>query len=258
MAKMKWHEAGTKELEAGVKEVALFVMNDAGTAYTAGVPWNGVTGITENPGGADKTDLYADDEKYATLRGTETYSFGIEAYTYPDEWAECDGSKEVADGVFIGQQTRKAFALAYKTSIGDDAHPGMDKGYKLHIVWNSSAAPSSRGYTTINDNPDAITFSWDADSTPVACTGHKSVSTITIDSTKANAEKLAALEAVLYGQDADVENEIEATNATMLTPDQVIAALTVSAATTPAVEGDANQGSTTNPPAGDGNQTSNP
>lgn len=223
MPKMKWHEAGTKEIEAGVKEVGLFPMGDNGS-YAAGVAWNGVTGITENPGGADKTDLYADDEKYATLRGTETYAFGIEAYTYPDEWAECDGSKEVADGVYIGQQARKAFALVYKTSIGDDAHPGMDKGYKLHIVWNCTAAPSSRGYTTINDNPDAITFSWDADSTPVACTGHKSVSTIVIDSTKAKEAKLKALEAVLYGSDAEGGSG-SGTTPTMLTPDQVIAAL---------------------------------
>lgn len=229
MAKLTWHAAGTKEIEAGVKEVALFPMNDAGTAYATGVAWNGVTGITENPGGADKTDLYADDEKYATLRGTETYAFGIEAYTYPDEWSECDGSKEAtnAQGVFLGQQTRKAFALVYKTSIGDDTHPGMDKGYKLHMVWNCSAAPSSRSYTTINENPDAISFSWDADSTPIACPGYKSVSTIVIDSTKANETKLATLEEMIYGKNATSGGN-DGSEPTMPTPAQVLSTMSTS------------------------------
>ena len=228
MSKMVWHETGSKEIEAGVKEVALFPINAAGTAYATGVAWNGVTGITENPGGADKTDLYADDEKYATLRGAETYSFGIEAYTYPDEWAECDGSVEVSDGVFLGQQGRKAFALVYKTSIGDDTHPGMDKGYKLHLVWNCTAAPSSRGYTTINDNPDAITFSWDADSTPIACPGYKSVSTIVIDSTKANSTKLNTLLDMIYGKNGSGQGGTGATEPTMPTPTQVISTMSAS------------------------------
>lgn len=202
MAELKWDLSGQREFESGVRKVVLYPMGTSG--YGAGVAWNGVTGITENPGGADATDLYADDIKYATLRAAETFSCTIEAYTYPDEWNECDGSAEAETGVFLGQQPRKAFGLCYRTEIGDDAHPGMDKGYKLHIVYNSTASPSSRGYTTINDNPDAITFSWEATSTPVEFSkqeykSHKAVSTITIDSTKVDSTKMTALEALLYG-----------------------------------------------------------
>lgn len=195
--KLKWDQAGQREFESGVRQVALFPMGTDG--YEAGVAWNGVTAINENPGGADKTELYADDIKYAVMRSAETFAFTIEAYTYPDEWNECDGSIEAADGVFLGQQSRKAFGLVYRTEIGDDQHPGMDKGYKLHIIYNSTASPSSRGYSTINENPDAISFSWEADSTPVECAGHKAVSTIVIDSTKANSTKLGQLEAILFG-----------------------------------------------------------
>ena len=188
------------------------------SGYEQGVAWNGVTGISENPGGADVTDLFADDIKNASLRAAETFGCTIEAYTYPDEWNECDGSAEAATGVFIGQQTRKAFGLCYRTAIGDDAHPGMDKGYKLHLIYNSTASPSSRSYATINDNPDAITFSWEATSTPVATTGRKAVSTIVIDSTKCDATKLTALEDKLYGT-ANAEAQLPS-------PDQVIADMT--------------------------------
>lgn len=202
MAKLVWDQSGQREFESGVRQVVLFPMGT--TDYDSGVAWNGVTGITENPSGADVTDLYADDIKYASLRAAEQFGCTIEAYTYPDEWNECDGSAEAETGVFIGQQPRKAFGLVYRTEIGDDKHPGMDKGYKLHIIYNSTAAPSSRGYTTINDNPDAITFSWEANSTPVGFEtekfkGHKPVSTIVIDSTKADATALAALEDLVYG-----------------------------------------------------------
>ena len=165
MAKLVWDQSGQKEFESGVSQVVLFPMG--ASDYEKGVAWNGVTAITENPSGADVTDLYADDIKYASLRAAEQFGCTIEAYTYPDEWNECDGSAEAETGVFIGQQPRKAFGLAYKTKIGDDKHPGLDKGYKIHIIYNSTASPSSRGYTTITDNPDAITFSWEANSTPV-------------------------------------------------------------------------------------------
>lgn len=212
MSKLVWDQSGKREFESGVSEVALFPMGDG--AYEKGVPWNGVTGITENPGGADKTDLFADDIKYASLRAAETFGCTIEAFTYPDEWCECDGSAEVANGVFIGQQPRKAFGLVYKTKIGDDVHPGMDKGYKLHVIYNCTASPSSRSYATINDNPDAITFSWEADSTPVACTGHKAVSSITIDSTKIDSAKLTLIVDKLYG---DANND-----ATLLEPDDLL------------------------------------
>ena len=207
MAKLTWHNTGDREIEAGVSEVALFPMGNSG--YESGIAWNGVTAINENPSGADVTDLYADNIKYASMTSAEKFGFTIEAYTYPDAWAECDGSKEAVTGVFLGQQPRKAFGLVYKTQIGDEAHPGMDKGYKLHIIYNCTAAPSSRGYTTINDNPDAISFSWEANSTPVAVTGYKATSAITIDSTKANSTKLTALIAKIYGD----------TNATPTLPD---------------------------------------
>lgn len=217
MATLVWDQSGAREIESGISEVVLYPMGSGG-AYGAGVAWNGVTAISENPGGADITDLFADDIKYASLRAAETFGCTIEAFTYPDEWNECDGSVEAATGVFIGQQPRKAFGLCYKTKIGDDTHPGMDKGYKLHIVYNCTANPSSRGYTTINDNPDAISFSWEATSTPVACTNHKAVSTIVIDSTKADSTKLTALLAVLHGDSSN--------SATLPDPDSIIGDMT--------------------------------
>ena len=216
MAKLVWDQTGYREFESGVRNVVLYPMGASG--YEQGVAWNGVTGISENPGGADVTDLFADDIKYASLRAAETFGCTIEAYTYPDEWNECDGSAEAATGVFVGQQTRKAFGLCYRTAIGDDAHPGMDKGYKLHLIYNSTASPSSRSYATINDNPDAITFSWEATSTPVATTGRKAVSSIVIDSTKCDAAKLTALEDKLYG---GTNSEAQ-----LPSPDQVIADMT--------------------------------
>lgn len=198
--KLTWHNNGDNEFEAGVSDVALYVMNNNGT-YGTGIAWNGVTAINENPSGADATDLYADNVKYATLRSAEKFGFTIEAYTYPDEWAECDGSAEASPGVYLGQQNRKAFGLVYKTKIGDDTHPGMDKGFKLHIVYKCTASPSGRGYTTINENPDAISMSWEATSTPIPVSGYKDCSTITIDSTKADSTKLTALLEKFYGDE---------------------------------------------------------
>lgn len=196
-----WDVTGTREFESGVSQVVLFPMKSDGT-YDVGVAWSGVTGIDESPSGADATDLYADDIKYATLRSAEKFDFTISAYDYPDEWAECDGSAEPTPGVFLGQQNRKAFGLVYKTKIGDDTHPGMDKGYKLHIIYNSTASPSSRSYATINENPDAITFSWSASSTPTNVTGYKAVSTIVIDSTKVDETKLGTILKKVYGDTA--------------------------------------------------------
>lgn len=213
MSKLVWDQDGTRNLEAGVKNVVLFPMGSNG--YENGVAWSGITGISENPAGADLTDLYADDIKYASLRAAETFGCTIEAYTYPDEWNDCDGSAEAATGVFLGQQARKAFGLCYTTSIGDDAHPGMDKGYKIHLIYNCTASPSSRSFATINDNPDAITFSWEASSTPVAVENYKAVSTIVIDSTKADATKLETLKTSLYGGDN--------TESTLPTPAAVLA-----------------------------------
>ena len=197
MAKLTWHNAHDRKLEAGVEEVILFPMGNEG--YEDGVAWNGVTAVNENPSGADITDLYADNIKYASMRSAEKFGFRIEAYNYPDEWVECDGSKEVVSGVFFGQQFRKLFGLCYKTKIGDETSPSMDYGYKLHIIYNCTASPSGKGYTTINDNPDAISFSWEADSTPVPVTGHKDTCEIVVDSTKADPDKLADLIDLLYG-----------------------------------------------------------
>ena len=197
MAKLTWDNTGERIFETGVKQGVLYPIQSDGK-YTKGVAWNGLTAVTESPSGAEATALYADDIKYLNLLSNEEFGATIEAYTYPDEFAECDGSAELATGVMIGQQKRKTFGLCYRTTIGNDVE-GNDYGYKLHLVYGCLAAPSEKGYSTINDNPDAITFSWEVSTTPVNVEGFKPTSQITIDSTKADPTKLAALEAVLYG-----------------------------------------------------------
>ena len=197
MPKLTWDNTGERIFETGVKQGVLYPIQPDGK-YTKGVAWNGLTAVTESPSGAEATALYADDIKYLNLLSNEEFGATIEAYTYPDEFAECDGSAELATGVMIGQQKRKTFGLCYRTTIGNDVE-GNDYGYKLHLVYGCLAAPSEKGYSTINDNPDAITFSWEVSTTPVNVEGFKPTSQITIDSTKADPTKLAALEAVLYG-----------------------------------------------------------
>ena len=197
MAKLTWDNAGERIFETGVKQGVLYPIQSDGK-YSKGVAWNGLTAVTESPSGAEATALYADDIKYLNLLSNEEFGATIEAYTYPDEFAECDGSAELATGVMIGQQKRKIFGLCYRTTIGNDVE-GNDYGYKLHLVYGCLAAPSEKGYSTINDNPDAITFSWEVSTTPVNVEGFKPTSQITIDSTKADPTKLAALEAILYG-----------------------------------------------------------
>ena len=197
MPKLTWDNTGERIFETGVKQGVLYPIQSDGK-YTKGVAWNGLTAVTESPSGAEATALYADDIKYLNLLSNEEFGATIEAYTYPDEFAECDGSAELATGVMIGQQKRKTFGLCYRTTIGNDVE-GNDYGYKLHLVYGCLAAPSEKGYSTINDNPDAITFSWEVTTTPVNVEGFKPTSQITIDSTKADPTKLAALEAVLYG-----------------------------------------------------------
>lgn len=203
MAKLTWDQTGERLYETGTKNGVLFVQENG--SYPKGVAWNGLTGVTESPSGADTTDLYADDSKYLSLRSAEDFGGTIEAYTYPDEFAACDGSAEVATGVTIGQQTRKAFGLSYRTIIGNDAD-GDDHGYKLHLVYGATASPSERGYATVNDSPDAITFSWEFETTPVSIgtingKAFKPAACLTIDSTKVNAAKLAAFEEILYGSE---------------------------------------------------------
>lgn len=199
MAKLVWGKTGDRLYETGVKNGVLYVRGTDGT-YEGGVAWNGLTAVTESPSGAEPTPLYADDIKYLNLLSNEEFAATIEAYTYPDEFMECDGSKSIATGVYIGQQARKTFGLCYKTTLGNDVD-GNDHGYKLHIIYGALAAPSEKAYATINDSPEAMTFSWEISTTPVEVTGAKPTASIVIDSTKADKTKLTALEAILYGSE---------------------------------------------------------
>lgn len=199
MSKLKWDATGQRRFETGVDHAVLYLLSNAGL-YDKGVPWNGITGITESPSGAEANPLYADNIKYLNLISAEDFGATIEAYTYPDEWMECDGSAEVVPGVTIGQQNRKTFGLSYRTKLGNDVD-SQDHGYKLHLIYGALAAPSERGYQTINDSPEAITFSWEITTTPVDVPGFKPTACLTIDSTKVSADKLAALEQILYGTD---------------------------------------------------------
>lgn len=199
MPKLVWDKTGERYYETGVKQGVLYPIDNQGT-YPKGVAWNGLTNVTESPSGAEATALYADDIKYLNLISTEEFGGTIEAYTYPDEFAECDGSASLATGVYIGQQPRKTFGLCYRTTVGNDVD-NNNYGYKLHLVYGALASPSEKAYATINDSPEAITFSWEFSTTPVNVTGFKPTACITIDSTKVDAEKLANLEKILYGDD---------------------------------------------------------
>jgi hypothetical protein len=202
--KLVWDKTGEHFYETGVKNGVLYPMSASGT-YPKGVAWNGLTAITESPSGAEATALYADDIKYLNLMSNEEFGATVEAYTYPDEFAECDGSASLTEGVYIGQQARKTFGLCYRTTLGNDAK-GNDYGYKLHIIYGAMASPSEKAYSTINDSPDAITFSWELSTTPVAVANFKPTASLTIDSTKVDAEKLTTLEEILYGKDGTGED----------------------------------------------------
>lgn len=201
MSRLTWDNTSERLYETGVKQGVLYPIQTDGK-YSKGVAWNGLTAVTESPSGAEATALYADDIKYLNLMSNEEFGCTIEAYTYPDEFAECDGSAALTTGVMIGQQKRKTFGLCYRTTLGNDVD-GNDYGYKLHLIYGCLAAPSEKAYATINDSPEAITFSWEISTTPVNVNGFKPTSCITIDSTKADEAKLAALEDILYGKDAD-------------------------------------------------------
>lgn len=194
--KIVWDNAGERLYETGVKNCVLYPQV-SGT-YPKGVAWNGVTTITESPSGAEASPLYADDIKYLNLISNEELGLSVEAYTYPDEFAACDGSAEIAKGVSIGQQKRTPFGMSYRTTLGNDTESN-DYGYKLHLVYGCLAAPSEKAYATINDSPEAITFSWELTTTPVSVDGFKPTASITIDSTKVDPVKLASLENILYG-----------------------------------------------------------
>lgn len=216
MAKIIWDNTGEKIYETGVDHAVLYPMVDG--KYPKGYAWNGVTNITESPSGAESNPLYADNIKYLNLISAEEFGITIEAYTYPDEFAACDGSVEVADGVVIGQQERQTFGLSYRTVKGNDTK-GNSYGSKLHLVYNAIASPSERAYDTINDSPDAITFSWEVSTTPTPVTGnYRPTASITIDTTKADPDKLKALEDKLYGT--------EEAEATLPTIDEVISMMT--------------------------------
>ena len=210
--KLVWDNVGERFYETGVKNCALYLQNTDGS-YPKGVAWNGISAINESPSGAEASPIYADDTKYLNLISNEELSASIEAYTYPDEFAECDGSAEIATGITIGQQPRKAFGLAYKTTLGNDI-VGNEYGYKLHLLYGCKAAPSEKAYSTINDSPEAITFSWEISTTPVNVKGFKPTSNLTIDSSKVAPEKLAALEAILFGS--------ESAEARLPLPDEII------------------------------------
>ena len=199
MSKIVWDAIGEHTFETGVRNGVLY-LKDVDGAYNTGVAWNGLTSVSESPEGAEATDLYADDIKYLTLMSAENFKATIEAYTYPVEFEECDGSATIAKGVVIGQQSRKPFGLCYRTAIGNDTD-GNEHGYKLHIVYGCQASPSEKQYSTINDSPEAITFSWEVSTTPVNVTGKKPTATLIIDSTKTDKAKLTALEAILYGSE---------------------------------------------------------
>ena len=200
MAKLVWDEVGKRTYETGVDKGVLYVQDDEG-AYGKGVAWNGLTAVNESPSGAEPTALYADNTKYLELTSKEEYGATIEAYTYPDEFEACDGSAEVGTGVVIGQQSRKVFGLCYRTVKGNDVK-NNDYGYKIHLVYGCKAKPAQKNYQTINDSPEAITFSWEVSTTPVEVEGFKPTATVTIDSTKVAAEKLKSIEEALYGTES--------------------------------------------------------
>lgn len=214
MPKIVWDEIGKRTYETGVSKGVLYTRSGENTGFKNGVAWNGLTSVAEKPSGAEPTKLYADNIAYLTLTGNEEFGATIEAYTYPDEFAECDGSAELAEGVMIGQQNRKMFGLSYQTILGNDTD-GEGYGYKIHLIYNCKASPTEKSYATINDSPEAITFSWEISTTPINVSNHKPTASLIIDSTKITPTALAKIEAKLYGT--------ESAEAELPTPDEIIA-----------------------------------
>ena len=212
MAKLEWDKVGEHFYETGVDHAVLY-LRDAAGKYSNGYAWSGVTSISESPSGAEASAQYADNQKYLTLISAEEFGMTIEAFTYPSEFDECNGEVEAAEGVRIGQQKRSTFGLSYRTKVGNDVD-GQDKHYKLHLVYGCTASPSERAYATVNESPEAMTFSWEVSTNPENVTGQKPTSLITIDSREADAEKLKQLETMLYGGDE--------TEPKLPSPDEVI------------------------------------
>ena len=229
MSKLRWDETGARTYETGVKKGVLYVYDTTNNAYGTGVVWNGLTGVTNSPSGAEATALYADDIKYLTMYSAEDFGATIEAYTYPEEFEQCDGSATFATGLKLSGQERKTFAFSYVTTLGNDTL-GNDYGYKIHIIYGCRAGVSERAYATINDSPEAITFSWEVTTTPIIVDGaSKPVAHIELDSTKFNTEplraKLKEIEDTLYGVDADstASPAISDAEPTLLLPAQIAA-----------------------------------
>lgn len=220
MAKLVWDKTGDRLYETGVKNGVLYPQGTGGT-YPKGVAWNGLSTVTESPSGAEASAVYADDMKYLNLYSTEEFAATIEAYTYPDEFSECDGSATIATGVTIGQQTRKAFGLCYRTTLGNDV-AANNYGYKLHLIYGAMAAPSEKAYATINDSPEAITFSWELSTTPVSVKGFQPTASLVVDSTKVKPEKLAKLEEILYGKDPTSKTTSDGVDPRLPLPDEVV------------------------------------
>ncbi len=219
MARLIWDAIGEKFYEMGTKMGVLYQMKPDG-GYENGAPWNGLTAVTESPSGAEETKLYADDIKYASLRSAEEYGYTIEAYTYPEEWEPCDGSAQVAAGVTIGQQKRKPFGFSWVTTKGNDVSDEV--GQKIHLAWNCTASPSEKNYASINDNPDAITFSWECSASPVNVTGHRPSCHMEIDCSKLKEKTVKAIQDKLWGN--------ESGEATLPSPDELINLITTNEA----------------------------
>lgn len=218
-AKIVWDKTGEKIYETGVKNGVLYPQVNG--AYPEGVAWNGLTAVTESPSGAEATPLYADDIKYLNLYSAEEFGATIECYTYPKEFEKCDGSAEIATGVSIGQQTRQAFGMSYKTTVGNDTE-GAKYGYKLHLIYGATASPSEKAYATISDSPEAITFSYEVTTTPVNVEGFNPTASIVIDSTKVPADKLKELEEILYGKDPTSEDADDGVAPRLPLPDEIV------------------------------------
>lgn len=221
---LSWDDTGNRLYETGVDHGVLYLVDQNG-AYSTGVAWNGLTTVTETPSGAEATNIYADNIKYLELRSLEEFGGTIEAYTYPDEFAECDGSATLATGLYAGQQPRKPFGFCFRSVLGNDVDKDTH-GYKLHLIYGCMCSPSERSYATINDSPEAITFSWEFTTTPVALSGHKPVACLTIDSTKVDSTKLKNLENKLYGVSTTTgENATAGSAAYLPLPAEVISTL---------------------------------
>lgn len=230
MSKLVWDKVGERLYETGVSQGVLYPIQTGGV-YTKGVAWNGLSAVTESPSGAEPTAVYADNIKYLNMMSAEDFGGTIEAYTRPDEFEECDGSKEIAPGVYAGQQNRKVFGLSYKTILGNDVDSN-DYGYKLHLVYGCLASPSEKGYQTVNDSPEAMSLSWEFSTTPVEITTMidgkklKPTAILVFDSTKVDVDKMTALEEILYGKNPTSEDGTDGAEPRLPLPDEVITLMT--------------------------------